>query len=314
MAKYYIGVDAGGTKCRMLLADAEMNHLAEAVIDSPSNLQLRGGNAAYESINKLTEMVCDQAGLDRKNASDAIACFGIAGGRLESARTDFAKRDFPFIKLEVYDDIDIARAGAHNGEDGAVLIIGTGSAGLSIVNGVRHQVGGWGFLVGDSMAGAILGRELLRYTLMATEGLVDPSPLTEKVMTHFDNDLNTMMAWSFDNHEARKALEQTLPPGATINISVPARPADYGQFVPLLFEYDKKGDPVAQKLVAFELDAVDLYVNWFTKRGAQSIAIVGGLGTYLLPRLQSRYGDIIVAPKASPLEGALIMARQMDAE
>lgn len=312
MAKYYVGVDAGGTKCRMRLADQHLNKLAEAVIDSPSNLQLRDGNASYESINKLTKIVFDEAGLSNEDIQQTNACFGIAGGRLKSAREEFAARAFPFAKISVYDDIDIARAGAHAGADGAVLIIGTGSAGLSIVDGVRHQVGGWGFLVGDSMAGAILGRELLRQSLMAAEGLLEASPLTEKVLAHFGNDINNMMAWSFDNDEARMALQRTLPEGETVMRDIPARPADYGSFVPLLFEYWEKGDPVAQRLVDFELEAIDLYVNWFKQRHAQSIAIVGGLGTRLFPQLKTRYGDIIVAPKASPLEGALIMARQMD--
>ncbi len=52
---------------------------------------------------------------------------------------------------KVYDDIDIARAGAHGGEDGAVIIVGTGSAAMAMVDGQRHQCGGWGFHIGDQM-------------------------------------------------------------------------------------------------------------------------------------------------------------------
>lgn len=314
MVKFYVGVDAGGTKCRMVLGNGQGDTLAKAVVDAPSNLQLRGGDAAYEAITQLTGKLFDQAGLNPKEAENAYACFGMAGGRLETARNAFAKRNFPFAKLRVYDDIDIARAGAHEGQDGAVLIIGTGSAGLGIMQGVRHQVGGWGFLVGDSMAGAILGRALLRDALMAKEGLIKGSALTDRVLQDFNGDLNEMMAWSFDNDAARAALEQSLPIGDRVTTNVPARPADYGQFVPLIFEYDQRNDPIARKLINFELEAIDLYVKWFMERKAQSIAIVGGLGTHLLPRLQSAYGDIIVAPKASPLTGALIMARQIDGD
>ena len=81
---------------------------------------------------------------------------------MDSARADFAARDWPFAGVKVYDDIDIAHAGALGGEDGGVIIVGTGSAALAIVGGERFQSGGWGFPIGDQMSGAILGRELVR--------------------------------------------------------------------------------------------------------------------------------------------------------
>ena len=106
----------------------------------------------------------------------------MAGGRLRSARNAFEAATWPFAGVKVYDDIDIARAGAHGGEDGAVIIVGTGSAAMAMVDGQRHQCGGWGFHIGDQMSGAILGRELVRRTVEATDGLVAGSPLTEAVL------------------------------------------------------------------------------------------------------------------------------------
>lgn len=295
MIKYFLGVDGGGTKCRMVLADSNMNVLGEAVTTKPSNLQVRNGDAAYEAVSELVGSVYKDAGLEIEAAGQTAACFGMAGARMRSAREAFAARDFPFARLEVFDDIDIARAGAHDGADGAVLIIGTGSAGLGLVNGERHQVGGWGFHVGDTMSGAILGRELLRRSLLAHEGLIPRSELTDAVMARFDNDADKLMGWSFENPE----------------IGRPARPADYGTFVPLFFEYYEKHDPVAQELMQFELLAVDEYVHWFMGRGAKAIAVVGGFGRRLTPILRERYGELIVEPKSEPLRGALILARQL---
>lgn len=314
MQKLFVGVDGGGTKCRMRLSDENLEPLAESVIAAPSNLQVRNGDAAYAAIKELIEEVFPKAGLDPvEDAKKAHACFGMAGGRMKSAREAFAKRDFPFASLDVFDDIDIARAGAHEGEDGAVLIIGTGSAGLGIMNGERHQVGGWGFLVGDTMAGAIFGRELLRKSLLAHEGLEPRSPLTEAVMERFDSDGDTMMEWSFNNPDARAEMielhEEGLGPAPAG--AVPARPADYGKFVPLAFEYFDKGDPVAAELMTFELQAIDQYVHWFMSRGAKSIAIVGGFGARLFDMLVDRYGDVIVRPKSEPLQGAVILAKQI---
>lgn len=298
MAQLFIGVDGGGTKCRMRLADAQLKTLAEVVSEKPSNLQVRAGDAAYEAINDLLPRVFAAAGLDISEAAKASACFGMAGGRLVSARDAFERRPFPFANLKVFDDIDIAQAGAHEGGEGAVFIIGTGSAAMALVDGRRLQIGGWGFFVGDQMSGAILGRELVRLSLEAHEGLVPASPLTDAVMQKFGGDANKLMAWSFEG------------PG----IGRPARPADYGEFVPLFFDHLATNDPVALNLLQFELEAIDNYVNWFKSRGAKSIAIVGGFGQRLMPRLIERYGDIIVEPKAEPLAGALILARQMFAE
>lgn len=295
MQEYYLGVDGGGTKCRMRLADADLNIVAEAAIEKPSNLQVRQGDAAYESITELTQIVFSKAGLTLDGSISVSACFGMAGGRLAAARDAFEARDFSFTNLKVHDDIDIARAGAHEGEDGAVLIIGTGSAGLGVMDTQRHQCGGWGFHIGDDMAGAILGRELLRKSLQAFEGLIAKTPLTEAVMAKFENNADNLMAWSFENPK----------------IGRPARPADYGEFVPLVFDFYEQGDDLAKELMDFELASISQYVTWFQDRGAKSIAIVGGLGQRLLPQLQTRFGNQIVLPKAEPLQGAVILARQL---
>ncbi len=312
LAQYYLGVDGGGTKCRMRLADQNLVTLGEAVSQTPSNLQVRNGDAAYHAVMELIGPVFAAAGLDISAASQTHACFGMAGARMKSARLAFAGRDFPFAFLKVVDDIDIARAGAHEGGDGAVLIIGTGSAGLGLVNGQRLQIGGWGFLVGDAMSGAILGRKLLRKSLLAFEGIEPGSPLSEAVMAKFDNQPDKMMAWSFDNQEAKKDFLALQASGfSSYQIApVPARPTDYGSFVPLLFDYYGKGDPIAKELMDSELKSIDKYVHWFTKRGAKALAVVGGLGQALFPILKERYGSLLVRPKSEPLHGALVLARQ----
>lgn len=308
--KYYIGVDGGGTKCRMRLTTETLQVLAEAITDHPSNLQVRNGDAAYEAITGLIEVVFAKAGLDVSEAANAAACFGMAGGRLESARADFEARSFPFKALRVYDDIDIARAGAHGESDGGVMIIGTGSAAMALVGGTRYQAGGWGFHVSDTMSGAILGRELLRRSLLAHDGLIPKTPLTEAVMARFGNQGSRMMDWSFDNEDARDAMVRNLPMGTKPTHSVNARPVDYGSFAKMVTEYLAMGDPMAEELLTFELDAISHFVEWFRGCGAKSIAIVGGLGHSLMPSIKAHFGDIIIEKEPEPLAGAIILARQ----
>lgn len=288
MPRLYLGVDGGGTNCRIRLADENLVTLADAA-GGRSNLQIENGEPAFRSITEGTREVFAKAGIDFAETGNTYACFGMAGGRLPSARESFAARPWPFAGVQVFDDIDIARAGAHGGEDGAVIIVGTGSAAMAIIDGKRHQCGGWGFHIGDQMSGAILGRELVRRAVEATDGLVSGSPLTEAAVQKLGGSLDAVMDWSFKDR----------------------RPADYGALVPMLMDYYEQGDPVAQELVELEMSYIDNYVNWFKVRGATRLAAVGGFGTRLYPLLVARYGDFIVQPRHEPLHGAVILAKQI---
>ena len=287
MATYFLGVDGGGTNCRIRLADENLVTLADAS-GGRSNLQIENGEPAYKSITEGTREVFAKAGIDFSETANTFACFGMAGGRLPSARNAFASRDWPFAKVTVYDDIDIARAGAMSGEDGAVIIVGTGSAAMAMVDGQRHQCGGWGFHIGDQMSGAILGRELVRRAVEATDGLVSGSPLTEATIQALGGSLDAVMDWSFKDR----------------------RPADYGALIPMLMDHFDKGDPVARELIDLEMTYIDNYVAWFKARGVTRMAAVGGFGTRLYPLMEQRYGDFIVRPQHEPLHGAVILARQ----
>lgn len=287
MARYYLGVDGGGTNCRVRLADADLKTLAEAK-KGRANLQIEGGNPGYYAILEGTQDVFRDAGLPFSETKNTYACFGMAGARLPSAREHFAEREWPFGGVRVYDDIDIARAGAHGGEDGAVVIAGTGSAALALVDGQRYQAGGWGFIVGDQMSGAILGRELIRTAVEAQDGLVPGSPLTEAVIAKLGGSNDAVMDWSFQPHA----------------------PADYGAMMPLFFEHFEKHDPVAVELMELEFHFFDVYVTWFKSKGATRMAVVGGLADRLFPLLQERYGAFVVPRQGEPLDGALILARQ----
>ena len=196
MAIYYLGVDGGGTNCRVRLSDADLKTLGEAH-GGRSNLQIESGAPAYKSIMEGTRAVFAQAGIDYAETANTYACFGMAGGRLPSAREAFEQRDWPFARVRVYDDIDIARAGALGGEDGGAVIIGTGSAALALVDGKRFQCGGWGFHIGDQMSGAILGRELVRYAVEAKDDLCAGSPLCDAVIDKLGDKMSLTLLEKF---------------------------------------------------------------------------------------------------------------------
>jgi glucosamine kinase len=303
--RYYLGVDGGGTNCRVRLADENLATLADAG-GGRSNLQIDAGEPAFRSISEGTKEVFAKAGVDYSETANTFACFGMAGGRLESARTAFEARPWPFKGVKVFDDIDIARAGAHGGEDGAVIIAGTGSAALAMVRGQRHQCGGWGFHVGDQMSGAILGRELVRRTVEATDELVSGSPLTDAVLQRMGGSNDAIMDWSFPKDDKPAA-----PAAGAPNTLLGRAPAEFGALMPLFFDYYEKGDPVAKELMELQLGYIDNYVRWFKARGVDKMAAVGGFGTRLYPLMVARHGAFIVPPQHEPLHGAVILAKQI---
>ena len=307
MTRYFLGVDGGGTNCRIRLADENLQTLADAA-GGRSNLQIEQGEPAYRSIMEGTREVFQKAGVDFAETRNTFACFGMAGGRLPSAREAFANRSWPFQGVQVFDDIDIARAGAHGGDDGAVIIVGTGSAAMAMQNGVRHQCGGWGFHIGDQMSGAILGRELVRRSVEAADGLRPASPLTEAVIAKMGGSIDAVMDWSFPK-DPRPPLDPSHPIATTTLLG--RAPAEFGAFIPMFFDYYEKGDPVARELMELQLGYIDTYVNWFKARGVTRMAAVGGFGTRLYPLMTERYGSFIVRPVHEPLHGAVILAKQI---
>jgi len=306
--RYYLGVDGGGTNCRVRLADENLKTLAE-VKNGRSNLQIDDGGPAYKAISDGTRDVFAAAGIDYAETANTYACFGMAGGRMDSARAEFAARSWPFAGVKVYDDIDIAHAGALGGEDGGVIIVGTGSAALAIVAGERFQSGGWGFPIGDQMSGAILGRELVRYAVEAEDGLVEASPLTKAVTARLGGNNQAVMTWAFATEMDLKIISRDGSEGCD-DVLIGRAPAEFGKLMPLFIEYLEAGDPVAQKMLEIELGYIDTYVRWFKARNAAVMAIVGGFGERLFPILQQRYGDFVALPKFEPLHGAVILAKQ----
>ena len=307
LTRYYLGVDGGGTNCRIRLADENLRTLGEGH-GGPSNLQLQNADPAYDSILEGTRAAFAAAALSETEYANTYACFCMAGGRSVLDRDAFARRPWAFANVRVYDDIDAAHAGALGGAEGAVIIAGTGSAALAIVDGQRHQCGGWGFYVGDQMSGAILGRELIRRTVEATDGLVSGSPLTEAVVRALGGSLDNIMEWSFPKPTEAIVYKDYL--GRETPVSIGQTPKAYGDFSRLIFDYYEKGDPVARELVELELGYVDKYVRWFKARGATRMAATGGLGERLYDLLVARYGHFIVKPLGDNLSGAVILAQQ----
>ena len=93
------------------------------------------------------------AGASCGRGRSSLPCLAMAGAsepiNLAAAR-DY---EHPFLHAVFTTDAHAACIGAHGARDGGIIIVGTGSAGLALLGGTVHRVGGWGFPVSDEEAG-----------------------------------------------------------------------------------------------------------------------------------------------------------------
>jgi glucosamine kinase len=164
----FAGVDGGGTKSTLLLADAAGTELAR-VSGAAGLVDPRHPERSAEVIAQLLRMASAQAGL---SAPPAALCAGLAGvgneaerAAVEQALAGAARR------VCVISDGEVALHGAFGGGPGVLLVAGTGSVAYGRgPDGRMERCGGWGMYVGDEGSGYALGRAALAAALRSVDG------------------------------------------------------------------------------------------------------------------------------------------------
>lgn len=173
---YYLGIDAGGSNCRARLIDAEGTIIGEGR-SGAANARI-GIEALYDTLKDTADQAIAQAGLTPEQRAQIKAGMGIAGITRPGVRDALEKLDFGFASTAYATDALIANLGAHGGHDGAILIIGTGSAAQLRVDGHDFTIGGYGFPISDEGSGAALGLSAMRHALRALDGRTRQTPLS----------------------------------------------------------------------------------------------------------------------------------------
>lgn len=282
-AAYFLGIDGGGTNCRARVRHADGRLVGEAA-GGPSNIAT-DPDVAIANIAKVSEAALAQGGLPASHLAQCSACFGLAGANMSGASERVLSHAWPFQTLRLEHDGIIACVGAHAGEDGAIASIGTGAVYVVSIGGKLQTFGGWGFVLSDQGSGADLGREALRRSLYARDGLIEPSPFTQAVWARFDNSVEQL---------------QHFVDGA--------KPRDYGAVAPLLFEYAARGDPIACFIIERGQTGVTLALDHIVKLGVVRICLLGSIGKAYRRYLPERFAPYLTAPRHDPLDGAILLA------
>jgi glucosamine kinase len=282
MARYFAGIDGGGTKCRLRLRAADGRLIGEAMTGR-ANIYA-SVEEAFDNIMAGVHQVLNKAQLPVDTIRHISAGLGLAGGALPE-RVAALKARLPFETIRIETDGYAALSGAFLESDGAIAILGTGTAYLGRKADETISVGGWGFNVGDQGSGADLGRNLLRETLHAFDGMIAKTDLTRETLNHFGGDPNAILEF------ARTAMA-----------------IDYGQFAPKVFAAAQTGDAVALALVKAGADAIGSAVSVLEKRGISRLCPVGGLAEPYQPFLGPVLRMTLTRPDADAMEGALRFA------
>ena len=280
---YFLGIDAGGSNCRARLVDAQGRAIGEGK-SGTANARI-GIEALYDTLRDTVDQAVAEAGLTPAQRATIRAGMGIAGITRPGVREALADLDFGFASAAYATDAQIANLGAHGGEDGAILIIGTGSAAQLRVEGRDFTIGGYGFPISDEGSGAALGLSAMRHALRALDGRTRKTPLSAAVTERFGHDTAQAIAWM--DH---------------------ATPRDYGTFAPLVMSYAEADDAIARSIVENAAGHIERFIETIFERGAARCSLVGGLAPRMQPWLRARTVERLSAPLGDSLDGALRLA------
>ncbi|MDG4721660.1 MULTISPECIES: BadF/BadG/BcrA/BcrD ATPase family protein [Thalassospira] len=283
--RLYLGVDGGGTRCRVRIANASGKVLGEAV-GGGANTRL-GVDHVFTEIISVASLALSNAGLDDSHLGNLHAGLGLAGLPLERDRKLAQSYPHPFASICFATDAYTACLGAHDGENGAILIVGTGTCGQAIMDDKELSVAGWGFEVSDLGSGARIGRNAIETSLLAHDGLAEKTDLTVAVMEKFENNPENIVVF------AEKA-----------------RPSDYGAFCPLVFEAEETGDQTATAIVNFAVNANLTILRRLVAFGAPHLTLMGGLADQMAKRMPVDIANLLVPAKYDAMHGAILLAKQ----
>jgi glucosamine kinase len=282
----FLGIDGGGTKCKARLEDAQGRLLGEGLA-GPAN-PVRGVAQTIESILSATELAIIEAKIDVKQISNINAGLGLAGVNLPSSFQSVQKWQHPFANMSLTTDLHIACLGAHDGQDGAVIITGTGFSAGSMIGENHLEIGGHGFVLGDSGSGAKLGASSIRRALEYLDGIAPGSSFIEAVLKQLECS------------DSVSVVEKTIT----------AKPAFYAQFAPLVLEFANQGDPIATELVNIAANYISRIARRLLANNPPRLAMIGGISTPIGKWLDEDIQEQLSAPLQPPEVGAILFARQ----
>jgi glucosamine kinase len=285
MIEYLIGVDGGGTGTRVRLARANGAELAQGT-SGPSGLSL-GIDKAWACVNDAVGKAFAAIGIEQIPFASTAIGLGLAGVHNKAWAAQFEAANPGYAALALDNDGVTTLIGAHAGQPGVIVAIGTGSVGEALLpDGSQREVSGWGFPAGDEASGGWMGLRAMNHIQQVIDG--------RKPVSAFANALIDACGGS------RDAIQSWL--GQATQTAY----ASLARFVVA------HGDtnPVARAILEDAGREVAIMAAALDLSGALPVALCGGLGEPLRPYLPKALLACVVAPQGDSAKGALHLIEQ----
>lgn len=295
---FFIGIDSGGTKSELVITDAK-NNIIHKISYKAFHYSVHGKEKVSCHLKDIITNSIKEKKLDLKNCRGI--CIGLAGVRETEDKNELQKH---LIKLLGYKNIliesdsNIALFGAFEGKDGLILICGTGSILIGVINKKFFRIGGWGRIIGDYGSGYDIGRCAIKHLVSEYDKRKRLSKLSQAIENEFSINKLNILKHVYQNNFHLQNL------------------------VPLVLEYSGQKDKDAQKIID---DAVDELLNHFkiffkaTKYKRKiNVAFSGSileneniLSDKLKKKIKRNFNNINLVNKIhTPEEGAILLAKK----
>ena len=290
----YVGVDAGGTHTRMVLADRHGALLAH-LEGGPGNYQLLGASRLAALIEALLQQL-------RPGTSATVLCAGVAGAGREAEQValgEHLENRGVATRALIVSDARAALEGAHAGRPGVVCIAGTGSMVLGRnAAGDEARAGGWGPALGDEGSAYALVMAGIRRALQAVDGSGRHTRLQQDLLPALGLTVwRDVIAATYGGELTRERIAAACP---------------------TIFSAARAGDEVAAEIITSGGMALGAQVAAVARRlhlgSSPAVACVGGVFAQLdvlrapLAAGAGEFTPQLVRPELSASLGALLLA------
>ncbi len=285
MIEYLIGVDGGGTKTMVRLARPDGSLLAEGS-GGPSGL-LHGIQNAWQSVEEAIASAFTAAGIAPVPRAALAVGLGLAGVHNRQWGDNFVAANPGYAAVALETDAYTTVLGAHAGQPGAIIALGTGSVGeILCADGSRREVGGWGFPAGDEAGGAWIGLRAVNHIQQVVDGRVAGNAFAAAVIEACGGSRDRIQVWLAN-----------------------ASQTQYAQLARLVLQFAPQ-EEAARAILLEAGRQVALIAHALDASGTLPIALCGGLGEPMRPYLPPALLAAIVAPQGDSASGALRLIQQ----
>lgn len=210
--KYVVGLDGGGTKTAVTIAD-ERGHVVHTFTSGAINYNGQDEvsiTSSFQQIMETIAVVC--GGLDHC----VQMCIGAAGvsnptvvSRLESSVRERGYQG----GLTITGDHETALYGAQDSLYGIILIAGTGSICYGRNEaGLAQRTGGFGYLIDDEGSGYSIGRDLLTAVVKEYDGRLPQTVITSMVYKQLQmKTVQQIVGFVYDKNMNKKDIAALAP-------------------------------------------------------------------------------------------------------